>query len=181
MYRFNDRGIQILTVLHGSYSGNINRLKHYSVTQIRWPTHKIWARSVQRFKSVCIIYTFSAITCIPTIMVLTCLLELRTEVTWPSPTTLPFRQTYSSIWGLKNHATWVSNFKMSAFWSGDLGFGCATHFYPWWLKDLVLPKQCKSFCREYNLLFPPLAWVAWDLTSPIHLVKCRFLVPIFIL
>jgi hypothetical protein len=83
--------------------------------------------------------------------------------------------------GLKNNATWVSNFKMSTFWSGDLGFGCATHFYPRWLRKLVLPKKCKSFCREYNFLFPSLTWVAWSLTSLIHLVKCRFLDPIFIL
>jgi len=76
--------------------------------------------------------------------------------------------------GLKNNVTSVSNFKMSTFWSGDLGFGCATHFYPWWLRKMVLPKKCKSFYREFNFLFPSLAWVAWGLTSPIHLVKCPF-------
>jgi len=46
----------------------------------------MWDTSVWRFMTVWIIYTFSAITFIPTIMALLCLLELSTEVTWPSPT-----------------------------------------------------------------------------------------------
>jgi hypothetical protein len=77
--------------------------------------------------------------------------------------------------GLKNNVTWVSNFKMSTFWSGDLGFGCATHFYPWWLRKLVLPKKCKSFCREYNFLSH-----LWPRGHEVWLVRSTWLSAVFL-